>query len=84
VADADLGRSLHLPWVIWPGVSDKIRRLHDFELAPEIRDWLDGLSDHDVKRVDEVCGRLAEQDPELGGPRSDHLEERSGAADPSK
>jgi hypothetical protein len=65
-------------------VSDKIRRLHDFELAPEIRDWLDRLNDHDVKRVDEVCGRLAEKDPELGGPRSDHLEERSGAADPSK
>ncbi|MGH3178778.1 MAG: type II toxin-antitoxin system RelE/ParE family toxin, partial [Streptosporangiaceae bacterium] len=32
------------------------------------------LSDHDFKRVDEVCGMLAEKGPELGGPWSDHLE----------
>jgi hypothetical protein len=55
-------------------VSGRIRRLHDFELEPEVRDWLDGLSDHDFKRVDEVCGMLAEKGPELGGPWSDHLE----------
>jgi len=55
-------------------VSGRIRRLHDFELEPEVRDWLDSLSDHDFKRVDEVCGMLAEKGPELGGPWSDHLE----------
>ena len=55
-------------------MSDQIRRLYDFELEPEVRDWLDGLSDNDFKRVDEVCGLLAEKGSELGGPWSDHLE----------
>ena len=34
-------------------------RLYDFELEPEVRDWLDSLTDVDFKRVDEVCGKLA-------------------------
>lgn len=58
----------------WPSVSGRIRRLYDFELEPEVRDWLDGLSDSDFKRVDEVCGMLAAKGTELGGPWSDHLE----------
>ena len=45
----------------------------DFELEPEVRDWLDSLSDHDFKRVVEVCGMLAEKSLELG-PWSDHLQ----------
>ena len=49
-------------------------RLYDFELEPEVRDWLDSLSDSDFKRVDEVCGMLAAKGTELGGPWSDHLE----------
>ena len=49
--------------------------MYDFELEPEVRDWLDSLSDSDFKRVDEVCGLLAEKGTELGGPWSDHLEE---------
>jgi hypothetical protein len=53
-------------------VSGGIRRLHDFELEPEVRDWLD--SDSDFKRVDEVCGMLTEKGTELGGPWCDHLE----------
>jgi hypothetical protein len=36
--------------------------------------WLDSLSDSDYKRVDEVCGLLAEKGTELGGPWSDHLD----------
>jgi hypothetical protein len=32
------------------------------------------LSDSDYKRVDEVCGLLAEKGTELGGPWSDHLD----------
>jgi hypothetical protein len=48
--------------------------LHNFELEAEVRDWLDSLSDSDYKRVDEVCGMLAEKGSELGGPWSDHLE----------
>jgi hypothetical protein len=55
-------------------VSNQTRRLHDFELEPEVRGWLDGLGDNDFKRVDEVCGLLAEKGTELGGPWSDHLE----------
>lgn len=55
-------------------MSNQTRRLHDFELEPEVRDWLDSLSDSDFKRVDEVCGLLAEKGTELGGPWSDHLE----------
>jgi len=59
--------------VTWPAVSDGTR-LYDFELEPEVRDWLDSLSDSDFKRVGEVCGLLAEKGAELGGPWSDHLE----------
>ena len=55
-------------------MSERTRRLHGFELEPEVRDWPDGLSDGDFKRVDEVCGMLAEKGTELGGPWSDHLE----------
>ena len=55
-------------------MSGRIRRLYEFELEPEVRDWLDSLGDSDFKRVDEVCGMLAEKGIELGGPWSDHLE----------
>jgi hypothetical protein len=55
-------------------VTESIRGLHGFELEPEVRDWLDSRSDSDYKRVDEVCGLLAEKGTELGGPWSDHLE----------
>ena len=48
--------------------------MYRFELEPEVRDWLDSLSDSDFKRVDEVCGMLAQRGTELGGPWSDHLE----------
>ena len=57
-----------------PSVNRAQRRLYNFELEPEVRDWLDSLSDSDYKRVDEVCGMLAEKGSELGGPWSDHLE----------
>jgi hypothetical protein len=56
------------------GVSDQSRELYHFELEPEVRDWLDSLSDSDFKRVDEVCGLLADEGTGLGGPWSDHLE----------
>jgi hypothetical protein len=42
-------------------VSGTRRELYRLELEPEVRDWLDGLSDSDYKRVDEVAGLLAEQ-----------------------
>jgi len=55
-------------------VSERTKALYGFELEPEVRDWLASLSDSDYKRVDEVCGMLAEKGTELGGPWSDHLE----------
>jgi hypothetical protein len=55
-------------------VSSRIRRLYNFELEPEVRDWLGSLSNSGFKRVDEVCGMLAEKGTELGSPRPDHLE----------
>jgi hypothetical protein len=55
-------------------VTNRRRALYESELEPEVRDWLDSLSDSDFKRVDEVCGMLAETGTELGGPWSDHLE----------
>jgi len=48
---------------IWPlsllSVTEPTPRLYGFELEPEVRDWLDRLSDSDYKRVDEICGLLA-------------------------
>lgn len=55
-------------------MTHQVRRLHDLELEPEVQDWLDGLSDSDYKRVDELCGMLSENGTQLGGPWSDHLE----------
>ncbi|MER5419510.1 hypothetical protein [Streptosporangium roseum] len=55
-----------------------MRKPYGFEIEPEVREWLDNLSDSDFKRVDEVAGLLAEKGAELGGPWSDHLEGRSG------
>ncbi|MEV5609224.1 type II toxin-antitoxin system RelE/ParE family toxin [Streptomyces sp. NPDC052225] len=51
-----------------------MRALYEFEIEPEVRGWLEGLSDSDFKRVDEVAGLLAEFGPELPGPWADHLE----------
>ncbi|MEV1241899.1 type II toxin-antitoxin system RelE/ParE family toxin [Nonomuraea sp. NPDC050022] len=51
-----------------------MRELYGFEVEPEVREWLETLSDGDFKRVDEVAGLLAEKGTELGGPWSDHLE----------
>jgi hypothetical protein len=56
------------------GASEQSRELYRFELELEVRDWLDSLTDSDFKRVDEVCGMLAEKGTGLGGPWSDHLE----------
>jgi hypothetical protein len=55
-------------------MSGKRRELYQFEVEPEIREWLDSLGDSDYKRVDEVAGLLAEKGTGLGGPWSDHLE----------
>jgi hypothetical protein len=60
-------------------MGERTQALHGFELEPEVRDWLDSLCDSDYKRVDEVCGMLAEKGTQLGGPWSDHLEGGSGS-----
>ncbi len=41
---------------------------------PPLSHAVDSLSDGDFKRVDEVCGILAEKGTGLGGPWSDHLD----------
>jgi hypothetical protein len=55
-------------------VSDRLQKLYQVDLEPEVREWLDSLKESDFKRVDEVCGLLAERGTQLGGPWSDHLE----------
>ncbi len=55
-------------------VSSQRLDLYQFELEPEVCDWLDSLSDFDYKRADEVAGMLAEKGNSLGGPWSEHLE----------
>ncbi len=73
LCQATPGRAaLSVARVSWPDVRNT-RDLYDFELEPEVRDWLDSLSDSDFKRVDEVCGMLAQSGTNLGGPWSDHL-----------
>jgi ribosome-binding protein aMBF1 (putative translation factor)/mRNA-degrading endonuclease RelE of RelBE toxin-antitoxin system len=50
--------------------------LYEVELEPEVRRWLEGLSDRDFGRVDFLVGMLAEQpeQPEqVGEPYSRHL-----------
>jgi hypothetical protein len=64
-------RTGHSGTVISPSVTGSMRELYGFELGPEVRDWLDSLSDSDYKRVDEVCGLLAEKGSELGGRAED-------------
>jgi len=56
-----------------------MRDLYGFELEPEVRDWLDSLSDSDYKRVDEVCGLLAEKGSDLGGPGQTTCRDRYGS-----
>lgn len=59
---------------IVPGVRNDPPGLYRLELEPEVRDWLESLSNNDYKRIDEVCGMLAEKGNRLGGPWSDHLD----------
>lgn len=48
-------------------------RLFEIEVEPEVRTWLDGLSDRDFGRVDFLVGVLAEQAETLGEPHARHL-----------
>ena len=47
---------------------------YDFEIEPEVREWLEASTPRDFKKVDEVAGMLAELGPELGGPWAAHLD----------
>jgi hypothetical protein len=60
-------------------VKDGTRGLYGFELEPEVRDWLDSLSDSDFKRVDEVSGMLAEKARNSAGHGQITLKGRSGS-----
>ncbi len=47
--------------------------LHDVEIAPEVKGWLEGLGDRDFGRVDFLVGLLAERAEDLGEPYTRHL-----------
>lgn len=47
--------------------------LYVVEIEPEVRTWLEGLSDRDLGRVDFMVGLLAEEAESLGEPYSRHL-----------
>ncbi len=47
--------------------------LYEVEIEPEVRSWLEGLTDRDFGRVDFLAGLLAEDADTLGEPYSRHL-----------
>jgi hypothetical protein len=47
--------------------------LYAVEVEPEVRSWLESLSDRDLGRVDFMVGLLAEHAESLGEPYSRHL-----------
>ncbi|MGQ0846891.1 MAG: type II toxin-antitoxin system RelE/ParE family toxin [Sporichthyaceae bacterium] len=47
--------------------------LYAVEIEPQVRTWLEGLSDRDFGRVDFLVGLLAEQAETLGEPHTRHL-----------
>lgn len=47
--------------------------LYAIEVEPEVRAWLEGLSDRDFGRVDFLVGLLAENAETLGEPHTRHL-----------
>ena len=47
--------------------------LYEVELEPEVRSWLDRLTDRDFGRVDFLVGLLAEHAEDLGEPYTRHL-----------
>ena len=48
-------------------------RLYTVEIEPEVRSWLERLSDRDFGRADFLVGLLAEQAENLGEPYTRHL-----------
>lgn len=47
--------------------------LYEIEVEPEVRSWLEGLTDRDFGRVDFIVGLLAESAETLSEPYSRHL-----------
>lgn len=47
--------------------------LYEIEVEPEVRSWLEGLTDRDFGRVDFLVGLLAERAETLSEPYSRHL-----------
>jgi hypothetical protein len=60
-------------------VTGSERELYGFELEPEVRDWLDSLSDSDYKRVDEVGRLLTERAPNSAARGQTTWKDRSGS-----
>lgn len=47
--------------------------LYEVEIEPEVKEWLEGLSDRDFGRVDFLVGLLAERAESLSEPYTRHL-----------
>ncbi len=47
--------------------------LYEVEVEPEVRSWLENLTDRDFGRVDFLVGLLAERAADLGEPYTRHL-----------
>src|SRR5580693_8199984 len=47
--------------------------LYEVEIEPEVRSWLEQLTDRDFGRVDFLVGLLAERAADLGEPYTRHL-----------
>ena len=48
--------------------------LYEVEVEPEVRSWLQGLTDRDFGRVDFLVGLLSERAETLGEPNTRHLD----------
>ena len=57
---------MHIPSNAWAACNE-------VEIEPEVRAWLESLSDRDLGRVDFPVGLLAEQAETLGEPYTRHL-----------
>jgi hypothetical protein len=53
--------------------------LYEVKVEPEVRVWLDSLSDRDFGRVDFLVGLLAERAETLGEPYTRHLDGKSAS-----
>ncbi len=64
------GPVTRVPSSVLPGCGSG---LYEVEIEPEVRSWLNDLTDRDFGRVDFLVGLLAEHAEDLGEPYTRHL-----------